>query len=301
MSYQAKTGCFTKVCYLCRTKQQNNSTNNSVELSKDVVTLRGDTQAAAYAPASSVVEDTSINTETVYERLLITLDSEEHITLQDSEEGNPAGCLLEGASSSFQSKESGIASDSSFDAPLIMVDMESNLKSESKDEKESKSKEPSKSQDVVQSSMQQESAQSKDGFLGFKNIVCSKITAMKLKQEEKRLNKIDKDIEQIVTKMHKKRDSLLTTSSSENAKLQEKSHKEVSKAAETVAVLEIDRDAQNMKIGRLKEIIANRASLTDVAKRKFSGDGGTPSATSEAAPTPKVGKGKTPNVNVDNA
>ena len=155
-----------------------------------------------------------------------------------------------------------------------------------------------KSNDIVQSSLpvEEDGSQSKDDFLGFRNILASKFTAMRLRQEQKRLSKIDKDIESIVNKMSRKRDSLLSSSSSNNPKVQEKTLKEVSKAAETVAVLEIDREAQKMKIASLTELMSNRASLTSLAQRKFAEPG--PPVTGEGAVATE--ENKLPDVNVVN-
>ena len=236
-------------------------------MSKDIVNLRGDTRISLPGKSSRLCEEGTYCSEIlIYERILITLDSEEEIPLPPSSESSQKDTdTAQRAINSFlQSKESGIESGNATPIPLVTIDMEDTAvkKAGDKDENE-------KSQDFVQSSMPAEESQSKDDFLGFKNIVASKFTAMKLKQEQKKLTKIDKDISMIVNKMSKKRESLLSTSSSKNAKQQEKCHKEVSKAAETVALLEIDRDAQDMKIQRLKDIMANRGSLTVVAKRKF--------------------------------
>ena len=155
-----------------------------------------------------------------------------------------------------------------------------------------------KSNDIVQSSLpvDEDGSQTKDDFLGFRNILASKFTAMRLRQEQKRLSKIDKDIESIVNKMSRKRDSLLSSSSSNNPKVQEKTLKEVSKAAETVAVLEIDREAQKMKIASLTELMSNRASLTSLAQRKFTEPG--PPVTGEGAVATE--ENKLPDVNVVN-
>ena len=55
--------------------------------------------------------------------------------------------------------------------------------------------------------------------------------------------------------------------SKKTPKKQEKELKKVAKAAETIGCLEIEREAANLKVEKLRELITDRQSLMCVVKR----------------------------------
>ncbi len=98
-----------------------------------------------------------------------------------------------------------------------------------------------------------------------KNMGPTKYVKAHIDKESKKLLKMDKSLATQTHKLQKTRNSL---SKDAGEKKHEKMVKQIAKTAEIIGVMEIEKNQQEAKIAKLKEMMADRKSIICVVRRK---------------------------------